>query len=205
MDKGTFVFLSNDYFLDFPDDKLMKNKESVDGELHDRPCFYAFTLPQNENIYWMVPFSSRTDKYRKIYDKKIEKYHKCDTIVFGEVLGHEKAFLIQNMCPVTQKYINAVYIDIKAKIPVRIENPLSNSIETKAKSVLEKQRKGIPLIFPDVLTIELRLIEQIEKDKLLPTNSLVKENTPFNDLLIELKNAKERTKESKPKPHEPER
>ena len=35
----------------------------------------------------------------------MQKYHRCDTIVFGEVLGHEKAFLIQNMCPITEKYM----------------------------------------------------------------------------------------------------
>lgn len=203
MDKGTFVFLSNDYFLDFPDDKLMKNKEVVDGKLHDRPCFYAFTLPENENIYWVIPFSSRTDKYHKIFDKKIEKYHKCDTIVFGEVIGHEKAFLIQNMCPVTEKYINAVYIDTRAKMPVRLENPLAKTIETKAKSVLQKQRRGIPLIFSDVLTIEIKLIEQLEKDKMSLANSVEKENTPFNDLLIKLKGGKEPLKKSKG--HEPER
>ena len=50
----------------------------------------------------MIPFSSQTSKFKGIYNKKMQKYHRCDTIVFGEVLGHEKAFLIQNMCPITE-------------------------------------------------------------------------------------------------------
>lgn len=108
----------------------MKNKGIVNGELHDQPCFYAFTLPENDYIYWVVPFSSRTDKFHKILYEKIEKYHKCDTIVFDEVSGREKAFL--NMCPVTPKYINLIYIDSRAKLPVKIEHPLANK---KVKSV----------------------------------------------------------------------
>lgn len=48
----------------------------------------------------MIPFSSRVSKFTGIYNKKIQKYGKCDTIVFGDVLGHRKAFLIQNMEPV---------------------------------------------------------------------------------------------------------
>lgn len=197
MDKGTFVFLSKDYFSDFPDDKLMKNKEIVDGKVHDRPCFFAFTLPKNVDIFWVVPFSSQTDKYHRIYENKIRKYHKCDTIVFGEVLGHQKAFLIQNICPVTQKYIHQVYIDNRAKIPVRIEQPLANMIEKKAKSVLEKQRKGIPLIFPDVLAIELKLIDQIQKDKISLVNNFKAERTPFNDWLIDLQNKEKSSKQQK--------
>ena len=52
----------------------------------------------------MIPFSSQVSKFKGIYNKKMQKYNRCDTIVFGEVLGHEKAFLIQNMCPITEKY-----------------------------------------------------------------------------------------------------
>lgn len=43
----------------------------------------------------MIPFSSQVSKFKGIYNKKMQKYNRCDTIVFGEVLGHEKAFLIQ--------------------------------------------------------------------------------------------------------------
>ena len=42
MEVGCFYYLSDQYFVDFPDKGLMRNKESVDGQDHDRPCFYAF-------------------------------------------------------------------------------------------------------------------------------------------------------------------
>ena len=37
-----FYYIDDQYFKDFPDPYLMQNKEKVNGQLHDRPCFYAF-------------------------------------------------------------------------------------------------------------------------------------------------------------------
>lgn len=108
----------------------------------------------------MIPFSSRVNKFSAIYNKKMQKYGKCDTIVFGNVLGHKKAFLIQNMCPVTAKYIKNEYIDGVANIPVRISGTLEKELTEKARRVLALQRKAIPLIFPDVLKIESELLKQ---------------------------------------------
>ena len=104
MEIGHFYYIDDQYFKDFPDPYLMQNKEKVNGQLHDRPCFYAFQ-DSNTQLFWMIPFSSQVSKFKGIYNKKMQKYHRCDTIIFGEVLGHEKAFLIQNMCPITEKYM----------------------------------------------------------------------------------------------------
>lgn len=158
MNNGHFYYIKDEYFLDFPDKMLMKNKESYDNECHERPCFYAIK-DLDSDIYWMIPFSSQINKYKKYYDKKIQKYNQCDTIVFGKVLGHEKAFLIQNMCPVTEKYIKNEYIDSVSNLPVRINGVLEKELISKAKRVLLLQRNGINLIFPDVLKIEAKLLE----------------------------------------------
>ena len=157
MNKGNFYFLNDQYFYDFPDEKLMTNKEIIGGKIHDRPCFLTFQDPATK-LYWMIPFSSRVDKFKEVYQKKIIKSKRCDTIVFGEVLGYEKAFLIQNMCPATKKYIKNEYIDSK-NIPVKIDGALENKILLKAKKVLALQRKGVNLIFPDVLKIEQELLK----------------------------------------------
>lgn len=157
MTTGHFYYISDKYFIDFPDPYLMQNKETINGQVHDRPCFYAFQ-DTSTGLYWMIPFSSQTNKFRQIYNKKIQKYHRCDTIVFGKVLGHEKAFLIQNMCPITDEYVNNEYIDSNANIPVRINGALEQSLISKAKKVLALQRKGSKLIFPDIFAIEQKLI-----------------------------------------------
>lgn len=159
MEIGHFYYIDDCYFEDFKDVHLMKNKETVNGQMHDRPCFYAFK-DSCYGIYWMIPFSSQVSKFKKIYNNKIRKYNCCDTIVFGKVLGHEKAFLIQNMCPITLKYMKNEYFDSRINIPVRVTGALENELRTKANKVLALQRKGIHLIFPDVLAIERALIEQ---------------------------------------------
>jgi hypothetical protein len=60
----------------------MKNKETIGGQVHDRPCFYAFE-DSNTGLFWMIPFSSQVSKYRTYYNQKVAKYKKCDTITFG--------------------------------------------------------------------------------------------------------------------------
>jgi hypothetical protein len=162
MKKGNFYFLNDQYFMDFPDGYLMKNKETLNGIVHDRPCFFAFE-DSNTSLYWVIPFSSKVSKFKGIYSKKFAKYNRCDTIVFGEVLGHEKAFLIQNMCPITKKYINNEYIDPVGNVPVRVDGVLEKELISKAKKVLALHRKGIKLIFPDVMKIEKEILKNISK------------------------------------------
>lgn len=108
----------------------------------------------------MIPCSSRVQKYKEYYNAKVARYGKCDTIAFGEILGFEKAFLIQNMCPVTEKYIKNEYIDRRTSVPVRIDGRFEAELISKAKKVLALQRQGIHLIFPDVLKIEKALLSR---------------------------------------------
>lgn len=132
MEAGHFYYIDDSYFMDFPDPYLMKNKEKVNGQVHDRPCFYTFK-DNSTGIYWMIPFSSQVSKFKKIYNSKIQKYKRCDTIVFGEVLGHEKAFLIQNMCPITSKYMKNEYFDARANVPVRVTGIFGKRFKRKSK------------------------------------------------------------------------
>lgn len=161
MDTGHFYFLKDEYFIRFPDSKLMKNKEFINGQAHERPCFYAF-LDTTTNIYWMIPISSQVEKYKKIYEDKVDKYGRCDTLAFGEVLGHEKVFLIQNICPTLSQYINNEYIDKNSNLPVKVSGDLEAELIQKAKKVLALQRKGFNVVFPDVLKIEQALINELK-------------------------------------------
>lgn len=67
------------------------------------------------------------------------------------------------MCPITDQYVKNEYIDSRANIPVRIDHIFEKDLISKAKRVLALQRKGIKLIFPDVLAIEAKLIAQIKE------------------------------------------
>ena len=160
MDCGHFYFISDSYFEDFQDSFLMKNKELLGSGEHNRPCFYAFRDSSSE-IFWLIPISSQVEKYKKIYRKKTVQHGFCDTIVFGEVLGSEKAFLIQNMCPVTEKYISNEYLD-SMNVPVRVNGVFEKELVGKAKKILLLQRRGVNIIFPDVLNIERFLTEKTD-------------------------------------------
>lgn len=70
MTTGHFYYISNKYFIDFPDPYLMQNKETINDQAHDRPCFYAFQDTSTE-LYWMIPFSSQTNKFRQVYNTKV--------------------------------------------------------------------------------------------------------------------------------------
>ena len=161
MPRAQLYFLSNEYYQDFPDDKLMQNKDTIDGVPHSRPCFFAFPDARIPEIYWIVPISSKYEKYKRIEQDKIKKYGRCNTIRFGTVLGRNTAFLIQNMCPATEKYLTP-YID-KNKQPIQIDGRVAADVEKNARSVLALAKRGAKVIFPDVFTIFQGLEQQLQQ------------------------------------------
>jgi hypothetical protein len=160
MKVGHFYFLEDSYFTDFPDPNLERNKETINGVLHGRPCYYSI-LDHVTRIFWMIPISSKIEKFRKIYQGKVIKNGNCDTIVFGYVLGHEKAFLIQNICPVIPKYVNCEYIDKISNTPVSVDGGLEKELFQKSARVLALARQGKRVVFPNILWIEEELKKQI--------------------------------------------
>jgi hypothetical protein len=58
------------------------------------------------------------------------------------------------------QYINNDYIDPVGNVPVRVDGVLEKELITKAKKVLALQRKGIKLIFPDVIKIEKEILKK---------------------------------------------
>ena len=77
--EGYVYHIKDKYFEKVKDDKLMQNKEN--GAY--RPTFYCLR-DEKTGLFWMVPLSSRVNKFQAIYDKQVQKYGKCLTIVIGE-------------------------------------------------------------------------------------------------------------------------
>lgn len=148
-------------------EKTIKHKSTGSPEDNDSvPCFIAIYDPTS-GIHWAIPISSQVAKYKAIYQSKVARYKVCDTIVFGEVLGFERAFLIQNMLPITEEFVGDIYLD-KNNIEVRVVESLNKELTTKAKKVLALQKKGMKLIFGDVFGMEAKL----------KNNDMTKESTP---------------------------
>lgn len=98
---GLYI-IRDQYFLDFPNDQYMDKTD-------DRPHFYA--LRDRDRILWMIPLSSRVEKYRSKIDE-IERDNgtgSCFLYYIAKINGKERAILIRDMFPVTEEYILRPY------------------------------------------------------------------------------------------------
>ena len=141
-----FYFIKDEFFSIFPDCNLMGNKENQ----HNRPCYYCYNV---NGYYWMVPISSQIEKYEKLYDEKIKKYKNYDGIIFGFVNGKRRAFLIQNVCPVTEDFISEIYTIQRGTVEVTIKKELSEKIKRKVKKVILLNEKHIRITLTDISRI----------------------------------------------------
>lgn len=67
--EGFAYHIKDEYFEKVQDDKLMQNKEN--GTY--RPTFFCLRDPKT-SLLWMVPLSSRIEKFKEIHNKQVSKY-----------------------------------------------------------------------------------------------------------------------------------
>lgn len=150
--QGYAFHIKDEYFIMAEDEHLMKNKE--DGNY--RPTMYC--IKDNKyDIYWMIPISSQYDKYADIRSEMLRKGKKCKGIVLGKYDGKKAAFLIQNMFPVTLKYIDHVHT--RNGNPVPVNRKLQEMIRKNTKSLIAISEKGIKVTFTDIIRLRNRLIQ----------------------------------------------
>ena len=150
MDTGKLYFVKDEFYERFNGCGLLENKEIIDGKQHNRPCCYLFKFSNDDSdIYWMIPVSS-----------KVDKYGICDNISFGYVLGEECAFLPQNLFPITEKYINNIYIDKNTSQPITIPADLMAELNRKARKKIRYNQHGKTL----GLTNILKIYDELKKD-----------------------------------------
>ena len=66
----------------------------------------------------------------------------CDNISFGYVLGNERAFLPQNLFPITENYIDNIYIDKNTSLPIAIPADLMSELNKKARKKIRYNQQG---------------------------------------------------------------
>ena len=131
----------------------MENKENG----NKRPCYFCFNDPEDDNIIWFVHISSKVDKYKTIYESKKTTRKKVYNFVFGKVLGKEKAFLIQNIFPTTEEYIEDKYQNKKQD--VEITESLKKEIIETSMNVIKLAKKGFNIPFYDIIEMKKILLE----------------------------------------------
>lgn len=147
MDSGKFYFIRNEYYEKFSKCNVMGNKSENEFGKHGRPCFYCF---EYDGLYWMIPISSKVKKYETIYKEKIKKYPIYDGIRFGYVNGEKRAFLIQNICPITSKYIDCQYYIENNTVEVTINKKLEVELNSLARKVIRFYKKGKRIVLTDL-------------------------------------------------------
>ena len=152
--KTGYLYHIKDEFFDFVNDEsLMQNHEK--GK--KRPTYFTI---KEKDILWFIPISSKIDKYRKIVDKKVEKYGFCNTILIEKIFDEEAAILLQNAFPTLEKYIDHVHtVDGKlARVPEKLEE-----IILKDFIVLMKlHNRSIKVFFTDIDKIKEKMIKELK-------------------------------------------
>ncbi len=151
---GYLYHIKDDFFDIVNDDNLMTNHER--GK--KRPTYFTI---KDKDILWFIPLSSKVDKYKKIVDKKVNKYGRCDTILIREILGKESAILIQNAFPTLEKYIDHEHLLDNGK-PAKVVESLKDEILNNFKYMLKLKAKGINLFFTDIDKIKEKMLEELE-------------------------------------------
>ncbi|MCI8631651.1 MAG: hypothetical protein HFG67_05170 [Firmicutes bacterium] len=81
-------------------------------------------------------------------------------------MGYKRAFLIQNIFPISEKYILNIYIDKNTKNPVSISLTLEKEIYKNAKKVLKLAAYGHKnLVFSDIMRIKTELIAELTQEQ----------------------------------------
>lgn len=152
MKKTGFYIICDSFFEDMGDPYLKQNKAG------NRPHYYCFE-DESTGLYWMIPLSSRIDKYRRIVEKKEKAQRPCDILHIAKLDdGRESAFLIQDMFPVTEQYIEREYTIAGNHLMLTSEHT-AREVERKAKKVLGMLKRGMKFTptQPDVLAILRKL------------------------------------------------
>ena len=154
IETGYLYHIKDEFFDIVNDDNLMTNHER--GKR--RPTYFTI---KDGDILWFIPLSSKVDKYKKIIDKKIERYGVCNTILIREVLGNEAVILIQNAFPTLEKYIDHVHI-VDGK-PAKVINKTCKEILENFENLIKLKKRGIDLFFTDVDKIKKQMEDELKK------------------------------------------
>ncbi len=137
-----YLYHIKDEFFDLINGKgLMINHENG----HSRPSYLAI---KDGKILWLIPLSTKINKYKSIIDKKVKKFGSCRSILIKKIAGREQVILIQNAFPTLEKYIQSRHT-INGRI-IKISPTAQKEIVDDFEYMLSLKAKGLDLFFTDI-------------------------------------------------------
>ena len=156
MEQFGFYVIKDEFFEKFNDPYLKGNKDQ------NRPHYYCFK-DEADGLYWIIPMSSKVEKYKAVIAHKKEMHKPCDLLYVCKLSNDkENAFLVQDMFPITEKYILRPYTF--AGNPLKLINETDRQIiGSKAIRILNLIERKVPFnkFQPDVLKIKETLLEEL--------------------------------------------
>lgn len=110
----------------------------------------------------MVPLSSRIEKFKAIHDKQVAKYGKSLTIVLGEFDGIEAAFLLQNIFPIRDYYLDHVHT--RNNNPVPVKHSIQKEVTTRIKKIRKLVSKEKKVVFSDIDRLEQIMLTETKNN-----------------------------------------
>lgn len=151
--ENAFYIIKDSFFERFDDPYLKGNKEQ------NRPHYYAFK-DSKTGLFWVIPMSSRIDKYKAIIEKKTKQKKPCDILHIAKLDNDKQSvFLIQDIFPISEEYIERKYTIAENHLILTSESQ-ANIVNQKAKKTIALIRRGIKFspTQADVLKIEKELL-----------------------------------------------
>ena len=155
MQTGRLYFVSDAFFQKINDPYLKINYETT-----KRPHYFALYDSRTE-LYWLVPCSSKVEKFERLIQRKKERHKPADTIQIVKIFDRKTALLFQDMFPVLEQYIDGAYI--KGGQPVKIADPkIIQELEKTARKTIAMLRRGVHFTptQPDAIRIEKMMLEE---------------------------------------------
>lgn len=157
---GNFYFVSDSFFEKVDDSNLKMNYETT-----KRPHYFALR-DKKTALFWLVPCSTRVEKFEKIIEKRVHYKRPNDTIKIVIVQDKKMVLLLQDMFPINEKYISKQYI--RGGQPVKIaDTKVVADIERSARRVAILLRRGVKFTptQPDILRIEQLMLEELNNEQ----------------------------------------
>lgn len=181
------LYLLNDnHFKRYKNYKLFTDYENKNKGA--RPYYICV---KKKDVCWVIPLSSRVEKYKSYYNNEIKKYGESVKFHFTKIGGKESVLLIQNAFPISYKNIERPYLQYNKEVAIK-DNKEVNSIKSKLDKMLKFVERGYTFYphQPNVLELEKEIISDVEFDKyveqLRKENSNIKHPLTLDEPILKL-------------------
>jgi len=178
--QGYLYILDNDFYTKVNDPKLSK---AFKGDI--RPV-YIVKKDKNTGLYWVAPCSKQWDKYQNLISLRQSDNKSTSGIQLLKTFGVKSVFLLQDMFPVSENYINTPYIIRNQH--VNVTNPNKISDFERISNDIEKDFRSYknPVNYrPDAINIEKFLLAEQSDITLHATYTTESAKHPHHTLILQ--------------------